>query len=126
MANEFDILIKFGLSKEKATEAVQELTKVQQAATKTSAEATKQQQSQKEGSANLSKTVEELNRNVVQGTDSTEKNTRANKQNFASIQDVKNAFKGLALEIPGVGRFLALLNPYTAAVAGIAAATAIW
>lgn len=149
MANELDILIRFvsqtfGVKPEEVLRQVraemektvdeseryqQTLEKMRVAQVMESQEkqkAIKWTQSHKDGQADLSKTLESLRTNVVQNQRDTEISIKLDKQKFASLQDVKNGFKGLAFEIPIVGQLLKLLNPFTAAVAGIAAATSIW
>lgn len=88
--------------------------------------AVKWTQSHKEGTADLTKTMESLQQNVVEGTKETEKSVKQDEKKFTSLKQVKEGLKGLAFELPIVGNLLRLLNPYTATVAGIAGATAIW
>ncbi len=83
-------------------------------------------QTQKDGQADLSKTLESLRDNVISNTKATDASSSAWAKNSLSLKDAKDGLKGLAFEIPVIGNLLKLLNPYTATVAGIAGATALW
>jgi hypothetical protein len=99
MANEFEILIKFGLSKEKANEALRELEKLKTTTTEVGKEAVKQE-------AEV---------------------TKATEKTFTSKKQLKDMVKQLGHEFPLLGAAGRLaLNPIVAVTAGITAAWQIW
>lgn len=98
MADMFEILIKFGLSKEKATEAVSELKKLKEVTTEVGKEGVKQEQA-----------VEEA----------TKKTAGAKKQ-------LQEALKGVAAQYPGLAAAARLaLNPISLSIAAITTAFVI-
>lgn len=97
--NTFDILIRFGLSKEKAEQARAELGKLKEQTTATGQEGVKQEAA-----------VEE-----------------ATKKTFTSKSQLKAMVKGLTYEFPLLGRAAHLaLNPLAFTTAAIAGAFVIW
>jgi hypothetical protein len=95
----FDILIRFGLSKEKATEAVNELKKIEEQTTKTGVEGVKQEEAV----------------------------TEATKKGIGFKQQAREALKGLASQFPVLGQIGQLaLSPITLAFAGLTAAVTIY
>lgn len=97
--NQLDILIKFGLSKEKATEAVSELKKLKDVTTEVGKEGVKQEAA-----------VEE-----------------ATKKTFTSKKQLKDMLKQLGHEFPLLGQIGRMaLNPIVFTTAGITAAFQIW
>jgi hypothetical protein len=97
--NQLDILIKFGLSKEKATEAAGELKKIKEQTTETGKEGVKQEAA-----------VEE-----------------ATKKTFASKKQLKDILKQIGHEFPILGSLGRLaINPIALAAAGCVAAFTLW
>lgn len=99
MANEFEILIKYGLDATKAKEAAAELTKIKDATTATGKEGVKQEEAV----------------------------AAATKKHFTSKKELNDMVKQLGHEFPILGAAGRLaLNPIVAVTAGITAAFQIW